>query len=153
MSPQTDSAYPQLIADLLLRVYEIHEIIVLRTGGLLGLRDGAMLHAAVARPFAIFADQELYPDDFEKAAALFHSLIKSHPFLDGTKRTAFAAALYFLKQRGYAVPSPLPQELVIRFCVEVAEENMRFAQGEPIEPKTIAQIARWFRDLLQVAQY
>ncbi|HIQ06096.1 MAG TPA: hypothetical protein EYH31_10505, partial [Anaerolineae bacterium] len=30
-----------------------------------------------------------------EAAALFHSLIKSHPFMDGTKRTAFASAIYF----------------------------------------------------------
>jgi len=64
------------IAHLLVRVYEIHEIIIAETGGLPGLRDGAMLHAAVARPFATFDGQELYPSDLEKAGALFHSPIK-----------------------------------------------------------------------------
>ncbi|MDZ7403582.1 MAG: hypothetical protein ONB41_05675 [candidate division KSB1 bacterium] len=63
------------IADLLVRIYEIHEAIITETGGLPGLRDATMLHAAMARPFATFGGQELYPTDFEKAAALFHSLI------------------------------------------------------------------------------
>ncbi len=141
----------QTIADLVLRVYEIHERIVARTGGLEGLRDGAMLHAAVARPFATFAGEDLYPDDFDKAAALFHSLIKSHPFLDGTKRTAFAATLYFLEVCGYPRPAVLPEDEVIRFCLAVAEENMRQSRGEPVEPKGIAEIAAWFRQLLAVA--
>ena len=30
---------------------------------------------------------------------------------------------------------------VIRFCLDVAEENARQAQGEPVQPKTIAEIA------------
>jgi len=61
------------IAHLLVRIYEIHEIIIAETsGGLLGLRDAAMLHAACARPFVTFDGQELYPSDLEKAGALFH---------------------------------------------------------------------------------
>jgi death-on-curing protein len=137
-----------VVVNLLMRVYEIHERIISRTGGLEGLRDGAMLHAAVARPFASFAGEDFYPDDFEKAAALFHSLIKSHPFMDGTKRTAFAAILYFLDACGYSCPPALPEDEVIRFCLEIAEENMRQARGEPITPKTIPEIAAWFRQLV-----
>jgi death-on-curing protein len=147
MSSSLPPADNQLVADLLLRIYEIHERIIERTGGLAGLRDGAMLHAAVARPFVTFAREDLYAGDFEKAAALFHSLIKSHPFLDGTKRTAFAAALYFLEQYGYSRPPMFPQDEVIRFCLEVAEENMRLAQGERVHSKTISEIADWFQHL------
>ncbi len=137
----------QTIADLLLRVYEIHERIIARTGGLPGLRDGAMLHAAVGRPFATFGGEDLYPDPFTKAAALFHSLIKSHPFMDGTKRTAFAATLYFLEQMGHARPKHLPIDEVIRFCLEVAEENRRLAQHESVHVKSIAEITDWLRGL------
>lgn len=107
-----------------------------------------MLHAAVARPFVTFGGAELYPSDFEKAAALFHSLIKSHPFMDGTKRTAFAAALYFLHERGYSPRSPLPKDDVIRFCVDVAEEESRRASGEVVQPKTVDEIAAWLRLLV-----
>ena len=88
------------VANLLVRVYEIHELIITETGGLPGFREATLLHAAVARPFATFGGEELYPTDFEKAAALFHSLIKSHPFMDGTKRTAFATALFLLERLG-----------------------------------------------------
>lgn len=137
------------VAELVVQIYNIHETVIAESGGLEGLRDGAMLHAAVARPFASFAGEDLYPDDFDKAAALFHSLIKSHPFMDGTKRTAFLATLYFLATLDYTVPDRLPKDEVIRFCLDVAEENMRQARGEMIETKTIAEIAAWFRRLLQ----
>ena len=107
-----------------------------------------MLHAAVARPFATFEGRDLYTTDFDKAAALFHSLIKSHPFLDGTKRTAFASALYFLEQTGRTIPEQLPLNHVVDFCVAIAEENMRIAAGELTRPRTVEEIADWFRDLL-----
>lgn len=136
------------IAALLVRVYEIHETVIAESGGLPGLREASMLHAAVARPFATFGGEELYPSDFEKAAALFHSLIKSHPFLDGTKRTAFISALYLLEQYGHRIPDHFPLEEVVRFCVEVAEEALRYTKGESIQPKSIAEIADWFRKLL-----
>src|SRR2546425_6653162 len=113
------------VAHLLVRVYEIHEVILAETGGIVGLREATMLHSAVARPFATFDSQELYPTDFEKAAALFHSLIKSHPFIDGTKRIAFSSALYFLQKYGYVLPEQFPVDEVVDFCVSTAEENLR----------------------------
>ena len=136
------------VAHLLVRVYEIHEVILAETGGIVGLRDAAMLHSAVARPFATFGEQELYPTDFEKAAALFHSLIKNHPFMDGTKRTAFAATLFFLDKCGHTIPAQFPLDEVVAFCVSLAEENLRRARGENITPRTIPEIATWFRQLL-----
>lgn len=136
------------IAHLLVRVYEIHEVIIAETGGLSGLRDAAMLHAAVARPFATFDGQELYPSFLEKAGALFHSLIKSHPFMDGTKRTAFSAALFFLQSCGYSLPTRYPLDEVIDFCVSIAEENLRQSRGEHIAPRSINEIAAWFQKLL-----
>lgn len=139
------------VGRLLVRVYEIHQRILDKGGGgLEGIRDATMLHAAVARPFATFEGNELYPTDLEKAAALFHSLIKSHPFMDGTKRTAFASTLYFLQERGYKLQQPLPKDEVIRFCVEVAEEASRRAAGEAVPPKTIAEIAAWFAALVEI---
>jgi death-on-curing family protein len=86
--------------------------------------------------------------DFGKAAALFHSLIKSHPFLDGTKRTAFLSALYFLENRGYSIPEHFPKDEVIRFCLAVAEENAQQSANTAFQPITVAEIAAWFRQLL-----
>ena len=140
------------VASLLVRVYEIHEIILAETGGIEGLREATMLHSAVARPFAAFGGEELYATDFEKAAALFHSLIKSHPFMDGTKRTAFAATLYFLDNCGYVMPARLPLEEVVAFCVALAEENLRQSQGISSTPRTIPEIADWFQQLLGIQE-
>jgi len=138
----------RIIANLLVRVYELHERMIATTGGIEGLRDATALHAAVARPFATFAGQDLYPDDFDKAAALFHSLVKSHPFMDATKRTAFAATLYFLDIYGYPRPHTLPEDEVIRFCLAVAEENVQQFANTAFQPITVAEIATWFRQLL-----
>ncbi len=68
--------------------------------------------------------------------------------MDGTKRTAFLAPLYFLEHRGYTIPKYLPKEEVIRFCLDIAEENIRRAEDPSLQPKTIAEIAAWFRRLL-----
>lgn len=136
------------VARLLVRVYEIHEIIIIETGGLSGLREAVLLHSAIARPFATFGGQDLYASDFEKAAALFHSLIKSHPFIDGTKRTTFAAALFFLESCGYSLPKRFPFDEVIDFCVSVAEENLRQSRGEAVEPRSISEIGAWLQKLI-----
>jgi death-on-curing protein len=78
----------------------IHARLIDTTGGEHGLLDLGLLQAAVARPRATFDRVDLYPDLFEKAAALMESLAQNHPFLDGHKRTALMAAALFLRQNG-----------------------------------------------------
>jgi death-on-curing protein len=43
---------------------------------------------------------EAYPGLFEKAAALLHSLLLNHPFIDGNKRTAWLSTAVFLAANG-----------------------------------------------------
>jgi len=69
--------------------------------------------------------------------------------MDGTKRTAFMSALYFLDRTGHSALQSLPQDAVIQFCLEVAQENLRIGAGEAVQSKTIAEIADWFRWLLK----
>jgi death-on-curing family protein len=148
-APYRDDA--EVIGRLLVSVYEIHERLIDRgEGELEGIRDAGLLHAAVARPFATFDAVELYPTDFDKAAALFHSLIKSHPFIDGATRTAFAAAVYFLHERGYTLQRPFRRDDILRFCARLAEEGQRLAEGEPVAMPTIPQIAEWFKGLVDM---
>jgi death-on-curing protein len=82
------------------QVLFIHYRLVSETGGEHGVRDLGLLESAVARPQATFDRHELYPDVFEKAAALLESLINNHPFVDGNKRTGVACAVLFLQQNG-----------------------------------------------------
>ena len=66
-----------------------------RYGGSHGVRDPGLLEAAIFRPQTGY-----YADVIEEAAALWESLAQSHPFLDGNKRTAFAATYTFLAING-----------------------------------------------------
>ncbi len=82
------------------QVLFIHYRLLGETGGEHGVQDLGLLKSAIARPRATFDRQELYPDIFEKAAALMESLINNHPFVDGNKRTGIACAVLFLQQNG-----------------------------------------------------
>ena len=64
------------------------------------LRDGGLLHAAVLRPQTSVFGGDAYPDLWEKAAALMHSLVLGHPLVDGNKRLGWAAAVAFLEDNG-----------------------------------------------------
>lgn len=83
------------------QVLFIHARVVAETGGGHGIRDLASLESAVARPQSTFDRKELYPDLFTKAAALLHSLVNNHPFVDGNKRTGIAATALFLRANGW----------------------------------------------------
>lgn len=76
-------------------VLALHAILIDEFGGTDGVRDLGALEAAVFRPQTGY-----YADAIAEAAALFESLIQNHPFLDGNKRTAVAAADVHLRTNG-----------------------------------------------------
>ena len=82
------------------QVLELHRLEIRRFGGSAGLRERGGLEAALARPQMTFAGEDLYPDVESKAAAVMHSLVMNHPFVDGNKRTGAAVAELFLNLNG-----------------------------------------------------
>ena len=74
----------------------IHEELIAEFGGSGGTRDMGALEAAVFRPQTGY-----YDDAIAEAAALMESIILSHPFIDGNKRTGFAAADLHLRLNGW----------------------------------------------------
>jgi death-on-curing protein len=74
-----------------IEVLALHEDQIARYGGTPGIRDAGLLEAALYRPQTGY-----YADLIEEAAAIWESLSQNHPFLDGNKRTAFAAMYTFL---------------------------------------------------------
>ncbi len=76
-------------------VLAIHADQIARYGGSGGVRDPGALEAALYRPQTGY-----YADLMEEAAALWESLAQNHPFVDGNKRTAFAATYAFLAING-----------------------------------------------------
>lgn len=78
------------------QVLRLHERLITVFGGSRGLRDAGSLESAVARPQMTFGGEDLYPDIAAKAAALMHSLVMNHPFLDGNKRVGVMTMELFL---------------------------------------------------------
>jgi death-on-curing protein len=74
-----------------------------------------------------------FPTPFDKAAALAELIIRSHPFIDGNKRTAMYAAAYLLETFAYEleVEQQDPEDL----AVGVAEGGM-----------DTTDIAHWFEN-------
>lgn len=64
-------------------------------GGAAQVRDIGLLQAAVARPRASVFGEDAYRDLDRKAAALFHSIITTHPLVDGNKRLGWVALRLF----------------------------------------------------------
>lgn len=64
------------------------------------LIDPGLLESAVFRPQQAFLGADPYPDVHAKAAALAHSLVRNHPFLNANKRTAMAAMNMFYNFNG-----------------------------------------------------
>jgi len=90
-------------------------------GGATGLRDRGAVEAAVARPQMTFGGEDLYPEVHDKAAALMHSLVMNHAFVDGNKRVGAHACLVFL----------LTNDVEPTFAsAELTEVTLAVARGE-----------------------
>ena len=76
-------------------VLAMHADQIERYGGSHGIRDQGLLEAALFRPQTGY-----YAGLIEEGAALWESLAQNHAFIDGNKRTAFAATYTFLAING-----------------------------------------------------
>lgn len=76
-------------------ILAIHVLLIEEFGGADDVRDFGALESAVFRPQTGY-----YDDAIAEAAALLESLVQNHPFLDGNKRTAVAAADVHLRMNG-----------------------------------------------------
>lgn len=83
------------------------------------LADFGLLESAVLRPQQTVFGQDAYPDVDTKAAALLHSLIRNHPFIDGNKRTAVVSVLVFYGLNGMGIDAE--QDEIVALAVDVAE--------------------------------
>ena len=80
------------------------------------------LDSAILRP-----QMGYYDGIIEEAAALMESLAMNHPFVDGNKRTAFAATEIFLRMNGHFIDCD--DREAYEFFMQLFETNsFRFAQ-------------------------
>jgi len=94
-------------------VLGMHTVLIQRYGGAPGVRDPGALESALFRPQTGY-----YEDIVAEAAALLESLAINHPFVDGNKRIAFAAADVFLRINGWRLqrsPVQIHAEMIQMF--------------------------------------
>lgn len=106
-------------------VEALHQLLIEQFGGSSGIRDGAGLASALARPFQSFAGQSLYPSPLEQASALLESILSNHPFVDGNKRTGYTLMRIWLLQNGYDFSAT--QQGRYDFIIAVASGKMNYA--------------------------
>ncbi|HTK26056.1 MAG TPA: type II toxin-antitoxin system death-on-curing family toxin [Pyrinomonadaceae bacterium] len=115
-------------------VIAIHGRQIAEHGGSDGVRDQGLLLSALARPENLY-DQSDNRDLAALAAAYAFGIAKSHPFMDGNKRTALVVARTFLKING-ADMSASQDEKYTTF--------LKLAQGALSEE----ELAEWIRNKL-----
>src|SRR5689334_190356 len=103
-------------------VISLHSLLIAQSGGISALRDRGALESAVAQPEASFGGQDLYPDLASKAAALGHSLIQNHPFVDGNKRVGHAAMEVFLLLNDHEIDASVDEQETI--IIDVASGKL-----------------------------
>ena len=107
----------------------IHADQIKRYGGSEGIRDPGLLESALFRP-----QTGHYSTLIDEAAALWESLSQNHPFVDGNKRTAFAATYVFLSINGLDITASdeKTQEFVLGLynTSSITFDNLRAWLGE-----------------------
>ena len=106
-------------------VLGLHAVLLQRYGGAPGVRDPGALEAALFRPQTGY-----YEDNVMEAAALLESLAINHPFVDGNKRIAFAAADVFLRINGWRLRRP-PMQIHAEMIAMFETRTFDIAHLEP----------------------
>jgi len=115
-------------------VLAIHAEQIKEHGGSTGLRDGALLESALARPENLAAYGT--PDVADLAASYAFGVAKDHPFVDGNKRTAAILARLFLMLNGHDI-AVSEADVVVAF--------LALAAGDMSE----TELAAWLRENLR----
>ncbi len=110
----------------------INEEMISKYGGLHGVRELNFVRLAVGRPQMSAGLADAYKTIFEKAAAMFHSIINNHPFFDGNKRTSLFSAVLFLEYNGWVV-------------IFTRQEGVKFTLQAHNDDWTVDQIANWLK--------
>lgn len=114
------------------QLLELHTLVIKFSGGSVGLRDLGRLESAIATQSQNVFGEELYPEVFDKAAAMIRTIIADHPFVDGNKRTAMLSGLTLLELNGSQPTFSLGE--IENFAVEVATNHI-----------DVPQISIWLR--------
>ena len=113
--------------------------IATRTLGEVPVRDAGLLEAALARPRSTAFGEDVYPSIHAKAAALLHSIARTHPLIDGNKRLALAATIAFLGMNGLRLTLSNDEAYALVMAVAAGELD----EVEPISDRLATGTDNW----------
>jgi death-on-curing family protein len=103
--------------------------------------ERSLLESALNNPRQAFGGNDLYPTLSQKAAILYYSIIKNHPFKNGNKRTATASLLVFLHINGCWIRGDKDSQ---DYLVDIAK---RVAKSLPAQREAITgELKAWLGD-------
>jgi prophage maintenance system killer protein len=97
------------------------------SGGRRCARQGT-IGAGSCAPFQSAFGSDIFPTILEKAAALFHSLISNHAFVDGNKRTAVTVFNHFLLANSLVLG--IPNSTIYDLATQTASYRERHLSHE-----------------------
>lgn len=80
--------------------FTLHDRLLALHGGVMHLRDDTLLKSVLAWLQQLYAYADM-PSIVGMAAAYAVGIVRSHPFIDGNKRTGFVVGILFLELNGY----------------------------------------------------
>ncbi len=104
----------------------------LRYGGMDGISSLHLIESAIGRPYSGY-----HRPIARKSAAVLHSVVGNHGFVDGNKRTAWLLVELLVERSGYHLDIS-EDERIDDFVVSVADGQVAFEQ-----------IVEWFATRLQ----
>ena len=100
-------------------IIAIHGRLLAEHGGSPGLRDRGLLESVLAAPRNHRAYKQ--PDIIDLAALDAHAITRNHPFVDGNKRVALAAAGVFLELNGWRLIATEPDAVLAMLALSRGE--------------------------------
>ena len=85
---------------------------------------GDKIDAAIGRMQTSYGGRELFPSLYEKASALIHSIVTTHPFEDGNKRTGLITGLQFLYDNGLSYKHDVSDEELANKVIDLAANRI-----------------------------
>jgi len=113
-------------------IQAINQVVIDETGGSIGVREPGLLSSIAQKPATAFGGEDLYPDVFLKAAVLYEAIVNYHVFIDGNKRTGFAAMARFLAINSYHIK--VTDKDIENFTISIA-----------LKKQDLADIAKWIK--------
>jgi death-on-curing protein len=111
-----------------------------------GVRDEGILESAAHRPLTALGGTSKYQTPYDAAAALGHSIVNSHPFVDGNKRTALLAMIGMLDREHIGLAATNRE--AFDFMVSVAKHRLIEGFSEESKPDADVEVeamASWLR--------